>query len=65
VGSNSWVIPKKTKNGKVILQMPAYWIFATGEWYEAHIVTPEFNYMVIWQEHLSPCWDTIGITLMV
>jgi penicillin amidase len=45
VGSNSWVIaPKKTKNGKVIFANDPHIGFSQpGTWYEAHIVTPEFE----------------------
>lgn len=45
VGSNSWVIaPKKTKNGKVIFANDPHIGFSQpGTWYEAHIVTPQFE----------------------
>jgi penicillin amidase len=45
VGSNSWVIaPKKTKNGKVIFANDPHIGFSQpATWYEAHIVTPEFE----------------------
>ncbi|WP_413999409.1 penicillin acylase family protein [Flavobacterium sp. W1B] len=45
IGSNSWVIaPKKTKNGKVIFANDPHIGFSQpGTWYEAHIVTPEFE----------------------
>ena len=45
VGSNSWVIaPKKTKNGRVIFANDPHIGFSQpGTWYEAHIVTPDFE----------------------
>lgn len=45
IGSNSWVIgPKKTKNGKVIFANDPHIGFSQpGTWYEAHLVTPEFE----------------------
>ena len=45
IGSNSWVIgSKKTKNGKVIFANDPHIGFSQpGTWYEAHIVTPEFE----------------------
>lgn len=45
IGSNSWVIaPKKTKNGKVIFANDPHIVFSQpGTWYEAHIVTPDFE----------------------
>ena len=45
VGSNSWVIaPQKTKNGKVIFANDPHIGFSEpGTWYEAHIVTPDFE----------------------
>ena len=45
VGSNSWVIaPQKTKNGKVIFANDPHIGFSQpGTWYEAHIVTPDFE----------------------
>ena len=45
VGSNSWVIaPKKTKNGKVIFANDPHIGFSQpGTWYEAHLVTPDFE----------------------
>ncbi|MFT4983151.1 MAG: penicillin amidase [Flavobacterium sp.] len=45
IGSNSWVIaPKKTKKGKVIFANDPHIGFSQpGTWYEAHIVTPEFE----------------------
>jgi penicillin amidase len=45
VGSNSWVIaPQKTKNGKVIFANDPHIGFSQpGTWYEAHIVTPNFE----------------------
>lgn len=45
VGSNSWVIaPQKTKNGKVIFTNDPHIGFSQpGTWYEAHLVTPEFE----------------------
>ncbi|SHN49208.1 penicillin amidase [Flavobacterium fryxellicola] len=45
IGSNSWVIaPKKTKNGKVIFANDPHIGFSQpGTWYEAHIVTPDFE----------------------
>ncbi len=45
IGSNSWVIaPEKTKNGKVIFANDPHIGFSQpGTWYEAHIVTPEFE----------------------
>ena len=45
VGSNSWVLaPQKTKNGKVIFANDPHIGFSQpGTWYEAHIVTPDFE----------------------
>lgn len=45
VGSNSWVIAaKKTKNGKVIFANDPHIEFSQpGTWYEAHLVTPDFE----------------------
>ncbi|TRX42299.1 penicillin acylase family protein [Flavobacterium restrictum] len=45
VGSNSWVIaPQKTKNGKVIFANDPHIGFSQpGTWYEAHLVTPDFE----------------------
>jgi penicillin amidase len=45
VGSNSWVIAtQKTKNGKVIFANDPHIGFSQpGTWYEAHIVTPDFE----------------------
>ncbi|MFV8369139.1 penicillin acylase family protein [Flavobacterium sp. LB2R40] len=45
IGSNSWVIaPDKTKNGKVIFANDPHIGFSQpGTWYEAHIVSPEFE----------------------
>ncbi|MBT8178804.1 MAG: penicillin acylase family protein, partial [Eudoraea sp.] len=45
VGSNSWVLgPGKTKNGQVILANDPHIGFAQPSvWYEAHIVTPEYE----------------------
>ncbi|MBF7091247.1 penicillin acylase family protein [Flavobacterium sp. ALJ2] len=45
VGSNSWVIaPQKTKKGKVIFANDPHIGFSQpGTWYEAHIVTPDFE----------------------
>ncbi|MFE3868036.1 penicillin acylase family protein [Flavobacterium sp. LS2P90] len=45
VGSNSWVIaPQKTKNGKVIFANDPHIGFSQpGTWYEAHILTPDFE----------------------
>ncbi len=45
IGSNSWVIaPQKTKNGKVIFANDPHIGFSQpGTWYEAHIVTPDFE----------------------
>lgn len=45
IGSNSWVIgPKKTKNGKVIFANDPHIGFSQpGTWYEAHLITPEFE----------------------
>ena len=45
IGSNSWVLaPKKTKNGKVIFANDPHIGFSQpGTWYEAHLVTPEFE----------------------
>jgi penicillin amidase len=45
VGSNSWVIaPQKAKNGKVIFANDPHIGFSQpGTWYEAHIVTPDFE----------------------
>jgi len=45
IGSNSWVVsPDKTKNGKVILANDPHMGFSQPSvWYEAHIVTPNFE----------------------
>ncbi|MCL6462205.1 MAG: penicillin acylase family protein, partial [Flavobacterium micromati] len=45
IGSNSWVLaPKKTKNGKVIFANDPHIGFSQpGTWYEAHLVTPDFE----------------------
>ncbi len=45
VGSNSWVIaPQKTKSGKVIFANDPHIGFSQpGTWYEAHIVTPDYE----------------------
>jgi len=45
IGSNSWVIaPEKTKNGKVIFANDPHIGFSQpGTWYEAHLVTPDFE----------------------
>lgn len=45
IGSNSWVIgPKKTKSGKVIFANDPHIGFSQpGTWYEAHLVTPDFE----------------------
>jgi len=45
IGSNSWVLgPGKTKNGKVILANDPHIGFSQPSvWYEAHIVTPEYE----------------------
>jgi penicillin amidase len=45
IGSNSWVIgEKKTKSGKVIFANDPHIGFSQpGTWYEAHLVTPEFE----------------------
>ena len=45
IGSNSWVIGgKKTKSGKVIFANDPHIGFSQpGTWYEAHIVTPDFE----------------------
>lgn len=45
IGSNSWVIGgKKTKSGKVLFANDPHIGFSQpGTWYEAHIVTPEFE----------------------
>lgn len=45
IGSNSWVIaPQRTKNGKVIFANDPHIGFSQpGTWYEAHIVTPDFE----------------------
>jgi penicillin amidase len=45
IGSNSWVIgEKKTKGGKVIFANDPHIGFSQpGTWYEAHLVTPEFE----------------------
>lgn len=45
VGSNSWVIsPEKTKKGQVIFANDPHIGFSQpGTWYEAHLVTPEFE----------------------
>jgi penicillin amidase len=45
VGSNSWVIaPPKTKNKKVIFANDPHIGFSQpGTWYEAHLVTPDFE----------------------
>ncbi|MDC0008345.1 penicillin acylase family protein, partial [bacterium] len=44
-GSNSWVIsPEKTKNGKVIFANDPHIGFSSPSvWYEAHIVTPDYE----------------------
>lgn len=45
IGSNSWVIaPPKTKNGHVIFANDPHIGFSQpGTWYEAHIVTPDYE----------------------
>jgi penicillin amidase len=45
IGSNSWIIaPQKTKRGKVIFANDPHIGFSQpATWYEAHIVTPEFE----------------------
>ena len=45
IGSNSWVIaPPKTENGKVIFANDPHIGFSQpATWYEAHIVTPDFE----------------------
>ena len=45
IGSNSWVIGStKTKNGKVIFANDPHIAFSQpGTWYEAHIVTPDYE----------------------
>ncbi|NAS13063.1 penicillin acylase family protein [Poritiphilus flavus] len=45
IGSNSWVLgPEKTANGKVILANDPHIGFAQPSvWYEAHLVTPDFE----------------------
>ncbi|HEY4617744.1 MAG TPA: penicillin acylase family protein [Flavobacterium sp.] len=45
IGSNSWVIGgKKTKSGKVLFANDPHIGFSQpGTWYEAHLVTPEFE----------------------
>lgn len=45
IGSNSWVLaPQKTKNGKVIFANDPHIAFSQpGTWYEAHIVTPDYE----------------------
>jgi penicillin amidase len=45
IGSNSWVLaPKKTKNGRVIFANDPHIGFSQpGTWYEAHLVTPDFE----------------------
>jgi penicillin G amidase len=45
VGSNSWVAgPNKTKSGKVIFANDPHIGFSQpGTWYEAHLITPEFE----------------------
>ncbi|PWA06417.1 penicillin acylase family protein [Flavobacterium psychrotolerans] len=45
IGSNSWVLaPEKTKNGKVIFANDPHIGFSQpGTWYEAHLVTPDFE----------------------
>jgi len=45
IGSNSWVLgPEKTKNGKVILANDPHIGFSQPSvWYEAHVVTPEYE----------------------
>jgi penicillin amidase len=45
IGSNSWVLaPEKTKNGKVIFANDPHIAFSQpGTWYEAHIVTPDYE----------------------
>ncbi|MFC4096626.1 penicillin acylase family protein [Euzebyella saccharophila] len=44
-GSNSWVLgPKKTKNGKVIFANDPHIGFSQPSvWYEAHVVSPEYE----------------------
>jgi penicillin amidase len=37
------LLQKKTKNGKVIFANDPHIGFAARTWYEAHIVTPEFE----------------------
>ncbi len=45
IGSNSWVIgAPKSKNGKVIFANDPHIMFSQpGTWYEAHIVTPDYE----------------------
>jgi penicillin G amidase len=45
IGSNSWIIGgAKTKSGKVILANDPHIAFSQpGTWYEAHIVTPDYE----------------------
>jgi penicillin amidase len=45
IGSNSWVLaPNKTKKGKVIFANDPHIGFSQpGTWYEAHLVTPDFE----------------------
>ncbi len=45
IGSNSWVLgPKKTKNGQVIFANDPHIGFSQPSvWYEAHIVTPDYE----------------------
>ena len=45
IGSNSWVLgAEKTKNGKVIFENDPHIGFSQpGTWYEAHIVTPNYE----------------------
>ena len=45
IGSNSWVLaPEITKNGKVIFANDPHIAFSQpGTWYEAHIVTPDYE----------------------
>jgi penicillin amidase len=56
------IAPKKTKMESNFANDPHIGFSQPGTWYEAHIVTPELNYMVvIWQEHLSPVRTTIAM----
>jgi penicillin amidase len=52
---------KKTKNGKVIFANDPHIGFAARTWYEAHIVTPEFE---LYGCYLAGtpflCWDITG-----